>query len=96
MQHVKAPHPSYTEPSGPVSGAEETEALVVLEWAVPTAAKVPALRKLDFVAIITVRPASITSTVSAKVITELRANNTALNSAWCITATLATGSRARL
>ena len=96
MQHVDAPHPSYIEPEGPTSGADEAEAMLVLEWAVPTAAIVPAPRQRVPMAIITLRPASITSTVPAKVITELRANNTVLPTRWCTTATLTAGPLPRL
>ena len=88
MQNVDAQLPSYNEPDGPASGADETEALLVLAWAVPTAAKVPAPRPRVSMATIIMRPASITSTVPAKVIIELRANNTVLPTSWCTTATL--------
>jgi hypothetical protein len=37
----------------------------------------------------------VTSTVPGKVLTQLRANNTALSAAWCITATLAVPQKAR-
>ena len=67
---------------------EENEQLVVFELVVPVAAKVPALSQPVAVAKI-VHPASITSTVPRQVLTQLRTNNTALGSAWCITATLA-------
>lgn len=83
MQHADFHRPSYIE-----SEPDEAEPLVVLEWAVPTAAKVPAPRQRVPTAIIGMRPASITSTVPAKVIIELRANNTVLPTSWCTTATL--------
>ncbi|MET4073073.1 hypothetical protein [Hymenobacter sp. UYCo722] len=96
MPHLDTPHPSYKEPEGPASAADEIETLVVLEWAVPTAAKVPAPRQRVPIATITVRPASITSTVAAQVIIELRANNTVLPTRWCTTATLTAGPVARM
>lgn len=83
MQDADSHRPSYIE-----SEPDEAESLVVLEWAVPIAAKVPAPRQRVSMATITMRPASITSTVPAKVITELRANNTVLPTRWCTTATL--------
>ncbi len=88
MQHVDSQLPSPVEPDGPASGADATETLVVLAWAVPTAAKVPAPRQRVSMATIIMRPASITSTVPAKVIVELWANNTVLPTSWCTTATL--------
>lgn len=94
MQHLDALHPSYIESDGSANGIDEIEALVVLEWAVPTAAKVPAPRQRASVATITIRPASITTTVPAKIITELRANNTVLPTRWCTTATLTASPRA--
>ena len=96
MQHPDAPQPSYIESDGPASGADDSGALVVLEWAVPTAAKVPAPRQRVCMATITVRPASITSTVPAKIILELRANNTVLPTRWCTTATLTAPPAARV
>lgn len=88
MQHIDAPHPSHPESDALTSGANEDEALLVLQWAVPTASKVPAPRQRVPAAIITLRPSSVTSTVPAVVITELRANNTVLPTSWCTTATL--------
>ena len=88
MQHNNALHSSYIEPEGPGSGADDPEALVVLEWAVPTAAKVPASRRRGPLAIVLLRPASVSSTAPAKIITELRANNNILLTSWCTTATL--------
>ena len=96
MQHANTPHPSYIEADGLAPEVDETEAVVVLEWAVPTAAKVPAPRQRVPMAIITLRPASITSTVPAKIITELRTNNTVLPTRWCTTATLTAKPTARL
>ena len=86
MQDVDSHRPSYIE-----ANPNEAESMVVLEWAGPTAAKVPALRQRLPMATIMLRPASITSTVPAKVITELRANNTVLPTSWCTTATLTHG-----
>ena len=71
-----------------LADCEETEPLVVFELVVPVAAKVPALSQPVAVAKL-VHPASITSTVPGHALTQLRTNNTALVSAWCITATLA-------
>ncbi len=68
---------------------EEIEQLVVFELVVPVAAKVPALRQHLEVAKLVLRQTSVTSTVPAKIVTQLRANNTALGAEWCITATLA-------
>jgi len=89
MQYANHMSPGYIDADDLTSEVDETEAVVVLEWAVPTAAKVPAPRQRVSMATITIRPASITSTVPAKVITELRANNTVLPISWCMTATLA-------
>ncbi|MCI1187427.1 hypothetical protein MON38_08340 [Hymenobacter sp. DH14] len=88
MYRIDTPPPSYSETEGLINEDEANSTLVVLEWAVPTAAKVPAPRQRVCMATITMRPASITSTVPAKVITELRANNTVLPTSWCTTATL--------
>ena len=66
---------------------EENEQSVTFELVVPVAAKVPALSQSVTVAKL-VHPASITSTVPKQILTQLRTNNTALGSAWCITATL--------
>ena len=95
MKHVDAPHTSYIEPDG-LAAAAEAEAFVVLEWAVPTAAKVPALHQRAPMAVVTLWPASVTSTVPAKIITELRANNTVLPTRWCTTATLTAAPATRL
>ena len=67
---------------------EENEQLVIFELVVPVAAKVPALSQPVAAAKI-VQSASISSTVPGQILTQLRTNNTALSSAWCITATLA-------
>ena len=91
MLNADSHRPSYIE-----SEPEDAEPLVVLEWAVPTAAKVPAPRQRVPMATILMRPASITSTVPAKVITELRANNTVLPTSWCTTATLTAMPAARM
>ncbi|MBF9239586.1 hypothetical protein I2I05_19495 [Hymenobacter sp. BT683] len=68
---------------------EEVEQLVIFELVVPVAAKVPAPRQPLEVAKMVLRQGSVTSTVPGKILTQLRANNTALGAAWCITATLA-------
>ena len=70
-------------------GDEEPEQLVIFELVVPVASKVPAPRQHVEMAKLVVQRASITSTVPAKILTQLRANNTASSAAWCITATLA-------
>ena len=75
---------------------EETEQLVIFELVVPRAAKVPAPRQHVEVAKLVVQQASVTSTVPAKILTQLRANNTAKGAAWCITATLAASQPPRL
>ncbi|GAA4041819.1 hypothetical protein GCM10022409_29790 [Hymenobacter glaciei] len=91
MPNVDPHRPSYIE-----SDSDEAESLVVLEWAIPIAAKVPALRHRVPMAVISMRPASVTSTVPARVITALRANNTVLPTSWCTTATLTAGPTPRL
>jgi hypothetical protein len=96
MSHVQTSPPSYIGPEAPADALTEPEALVVLPWAVPTAAKVSAPRQVVSVATIIMRPASVTSTVPAKVITELRANNTVLPTRWCTTATLTAGPAASI
>lgn len=67
----------------------EAEPLVVFELVVPVAAKVPVPRQHAEVAKLVVRQASVTSTVPGKVLTQLRANNTAHGAGWCITVSLA-------
>jgi hypothetical protein len=68
---------------------DSAEEMVIFELVVPRAAKVPAPRQHVEVAKLVVMQTSVTSTVSTQTLTELRANNTALGAAWCITATLA-------
>lgn len=68
--------------------AEEAEELLVFEFAVPLSAKVPPARQRVEVAKLLVQQSSITSTVPTKVLMPLRANNTSVGAAWCITATL--------
>ena len=68
---------------------EEIEQVVIFELVVPQAAKVPAPRQHVEVAKWLIQQASVTSTVPGEVLTQLRTNNTALGSAWCMTATLA-------
>ncbi|WP_310396375.1 hypothetical protein [Hymenobacter sp.] len=75
---------------------EEAEQLVIFELVVPGAAKVPAPRQHVEVAKLVVRETSVTSTVAGKILTQLRANNTALGAAWCTTATLAAPQPPRL
>lgn len=66
----------------------ESDQPVVLEWAVPAAAQVPAPRQYAALAKTGIRPAAITSTVPGKTVAPLRATNTAHRAAWCVTATL--------
>ena len=73
----------------------ETEQVVIFELVVPRAAKVPAPRQHGEVAKWLIQQASVTSTVPGEVLTPLRTNNTALGSAWCMTATLAVPQGAR-
>ena len=69
--------------------SEETLDTVVFELVVPRAAKVPAARP-PFQLVKLAQLTSASSTVPGPVLTELRANNTALGANWCITATLPT------
>ena len=92
MQPPHTPQPNYSEPDGSVTDNETAEVVVVFAWAVPTSAKVPAPRQGGPATVMTLRPASISTTVPAKVITELRANNTVLPTRWCTTATLTASS----
>ena len=69
------------------SGAEAAE-MVVFELVVPKAAKVPPPRQRVELAKLVVQQASITSTVPRTIITQLRANDTAQATAWCITVAL--------
>ncbi|MDQ2792563.1 MAG: hypothetical protein M3Y12_00935 [Bacteroidota bacterium] len=78
-------------PDGATPETDETETVLVLAWAVPTAAKVPAPGQSGSMTVVTLRPTAMSSTVPAKVITELRANNTVLPTNWCTTATLTAG-----
>lgn len=67
---------------------EEAEELLVFELVIPVAAKVPPPRQRVEVAKLLVQQASVTSTVPGKILMPLRANNTSVSAAWCITATL--------
>jgi hypothetical protein len=67
---------------------DEAEQMVIFELLVPTAAKVPAPSLHREVAKLMVHQASVTSTVPSVIITDLRVNNTAVASAWCVTASL--------
>ena len=96
MQNAHALHPGHIEADDLTPETDETETVVVLAWAVPTAAKVPAPYQRVPMAICSLRPTSITSTVPAKIITELRANNTVLPTSWCTTATLTARPTARM
>ena len=67
---------------------DDCEPLVIFELLVPVAAKVPAPRQHVEIAKLMVQQGSVTSTGPGTIITQLRVNNTASGSAWCITATL--------
>ena len=96
MQNIdKSLSPGSLEMSRLFDSDEETEPVVTFEWRVPKAAKVPAPHQHVEVAKLLIQQASVTSTVPGKVLTQLRANNTALGAAWCITATLAVPQKAR-
>ncbi|GAB3731770.1 hypothetical protein GCM10027594_13700 [Hymenobacter agri] len=87
MPHTAASHPSSIELSESAGEAESNSVLLVLPWAVPSAAQVPAWRQRVTTGI--VRAASVSSTVPASIIVELRVNHTMLATRWCLTATLA-------
>ena len=87
MQNIDPTSASGSVEMRAFADCEENEQLVIFELVVPVAAKVPALSQPVAMAKI-VQPTSITSTVPGQILTQLRANNTALSSAWCITATL--------
>ena len=72
---------------------ENAAELVIFELVVPDAAKVRASRRQLEVAKLVLQ--EVTSTARAKIITQLRVNNTAQSTAWCITATLAAPQPAR-
>jgi hypothetical protein len=80
---------SHEELSCLIASLEEEEQVIVFELVVPVGAKVPAPRQHVEMAKLVVSQTSVTSTVPAKVITQLRVNNTAMGAAWCTTATLA-------
>ena len=63
--------------------------LIIFELVVPMAAKVPAPQRHPEVSKLLVQPAIMTSTLSSKALTQLRANNTSVGAAWCISVTLA-------
>ncbi|MBD2767885.1 hypothetical protein IC235_08260 [Hymenobacter sp. BT664] len=90
MQNVDNPlNPGSLEVSHSADCYEETEQVVIFELVVPRAAKVPAPHQHVEVAKWLIQATSVTSTVPGEVLTQLRVNNTALGSAWCMTATLA-------
>ncbi|MBO2007498.1 hypothetical protein [Hymenobacter negativus] len=80
-------------------GEEDEQAqILVLELVVPVAA-VPVLQQPVSTAARSMQHASVSSTVPRQLVIQFQANNTALSTAWCTTATLmATGPirRARL
>ena len=93
MQRTKYfPNPDTVQLQCLTDCEDELEQLVVIELLVPVAAKVPAARQLVQAAK-PVRQASITSTVCGKILTPLKANNTAFAAGWCFTATLAAPTR---
>ncbi|HEX8505144.1 MAG TPA: hypothetical protein VF630_07240 [Hymenobacter sp.] len=75
--------------------SEETEELLVFEFAVPLFAKVPPPRQRVEITKLLVQQSSVTSTVPGKVLMPLRANNTSVSAGWCITATLTAPSASR-
>ena len=90
MQHLdKTLSVSHVEMHCAPDCDDQLEQLVIFELVVPVASKVPAPRQHTEVAKLLVRQASVTSTVPPKILTQLRANNTASSAGWCITATLA-------
>ena len=81
--------PKHSEPDDLTIENDETTAVVVFSWKVPKVAKVPAPSQGDTPnSAIFLRPAIISSTVPVGGTTELRANNTAMATTWCTTATL--------
>ena len=88
MQHANTLRPGCIEPDNITPEDEESEGVVILAWAVPTAAKVPTPRQAGHSLVLTQRCVAINSTVPARIITELRANNTVLPTHWFTTATL--------
>lgn len=79
---------STVEPCCFPASEEEAEDVVVFELVVPRAAKVPPARQHLEVAKLLVRETSVTSTVPETIFTQLRANDTARATAWCITVAL--------
>ena len=69
---------------------ENPEQSVVFELIVPETAKMTLPRHQPEVGSLILRGNSVTTTVPDKLCLELRASNTALHAAWCMTATLAT------
>ena len=68
---------------------ENPEQSVVFELIVPETAKMALPRLQPEVGALILRENSVTTTVPDKLYLELRASNTALHGAWCMTATLA-------
>lgn len=66
----------------------EAEEMVVFELVVPMAVKVPPPRQRVEIAKLVVQQASVTSTVPNTIVTQLRANDTAQATAWCVTVAL--------
>jgi hypothetical protein len=88
MQHIDLTMSTDTVEMFCSPDAEETDELLVFEFAVPLSAKVPPPRQRVEVAKLLVQQNSVTSTVPGKVLMPLRANNTSVGAEWCITATL--------
>ena len=90
MQNLDSALYTPTESDDLPDGPDKVEELVVFRMVVPAAAKIPALRQYVEVAKLLVQPNSVSSTVPGSMVTQLRVNNTAQSTAWCITATVAT------
>jgi hypothetical protein len=89
MQNLdKLPKASAVEMCCLLDSDAEAEEMVIFELVVPKAAKVPPPRQRVEVAKLVVQQASVTSTVPRTIITQLRANDTAQTTAWCITVAL--------
>ena len=88
MQHIDLMMSTNTVEMLCSPDAEESEELLVFEFVVPLSAKVPPPRPRVEIANFLVQQGSVTSTVPGKVLMPLRANNTSVGAAWCITATL--------
>ena len=74
---------------------EDPEQPVVFELIVPRAAKMALPDVQPEVGSLILRENSVTTTVPDKLYLELRASNTALRAAWCVTATLTASAPSR-